>query len=85
MWVSLGAKVVAATADGGEFDLPLDEFFVGYRKTKLPEDAVILKVVVPLRKGEVVRAYKQVRLLGGVARRGADLEVSFCAPGEEER
>ncbi|KAL8290642.1 hypothetical protein RQP46_002900 [Phenoliferia psychrophenolica] len=61
VWIATGTKLVAATADGGEFDLPMDEFFVGYRKTKLPEDAIIVRIVVPLHAKQVVRAYKQAK------------------------
>lgn len=63
VWVATGAKVVAASPGKKQFELPLAEFFTGYRKTTLPRDAVIVKIIVPLNVSgdrEVVRAYKQV-------------------------
>lgn len=68
--------VVAASADKGEFTLPLASFFTGYRKTTLPSDAVIVKIVVPLHKEEgekeFVRAFKQAK------RRDDDISI-VCA------
>jgi xanthine dehydrogenase/oxidase len=64
VWMAVDAKVVAMSADRGEFELPLSTFFTGYRQTTLPPDAVIVKIVVPLNntdEKEVVRAYKQAR------------------------
>ncbi|KAI9024730.1 putative xanthine dehydrogenase HxA [Hyaloraphidium curvatum] len=64
VWIATGAKVVAASAAQGEFELPVDTFFVGYRKTQLPSDAVIVRVVVPLNgspEREYVRAFKQAK------------------------
>ncbi|KAG6822086.1 hypothetical protein H0H87_004424, partial [Tephrocybe sp. NHM501043] len=60
VWVAVGAKVHARTAEG-TVELGMDDFFVGYRKTKLPPASVIEKIVVPLDGGprEVVKAYKQ--------------------------
>ncbi|KAJ7448476.1 xanthine dehydrogenase [Mycena galericulata] len=46
------------------FELPLADFFTGYRKTTLLRDAVIVKIIVPLNETgdrEVVRAYKQAK------------------------
>ena len=69
--VAAGARVVARAAsrdEGNEFALPLhDGFFVGYRKTKLPADAVIVRFEVPVGEQvsngerEVVRSYKQAK------------------------
>ncbi|KAK4700783.1 hypothetical protein P7C70_g5458, partial [Phenoliferia sp. Uapishka_3] len=61
VWIATGAKLIAASVEKGEFELPLDEFFVGYRKTKLPADAIIVRVELPLHAGEIVRAYKQAK------------------------
>lgn len=55
--------------EDGEIELPMERFFVGYRKTSLPSNAVIVRIVVPLNKSrdvEVVRAYKQVGVSLGV-------------------
>ncbi|KAG6902926.1 hypothetical protein C0995_009317 [Termitomyces sp. Mi166 len=62
VWVATGAKVVARTTEGS-LELGMDDFFVGYRKTRLPKASVIEKIVVPLDGGprEVVKAYKQAR------------------------
>lgn len=40
----------------------MTEFFLGYRTTALPADAVITKLTVPLgAKNEVIKAYKQAK------------------------
>lgn len=63
--LAVGATVVVASEKHGETRLPIDGFFVGYRKTTLPPDAVIVKVEVPLDVGEgekeLVKSYKQAR------------------------
>lgn len=62
VWIAVGAKVVARSIEG-TIELPMDDFFTGYRKTRLPKGAVIEKIVVPLNESEdreVVKAYKQV-------------------------
>jgi xanthine dehydrogenase/oxidase len=42
-------------------ELPMESFFKGYRKTALPEDAVIAAMRIPVaaEKGEYIRTYKQ--------------------------
>ncbi|THH12808.1 hypothetical protein EW146_g7346 [Bondarzewia mesenterica] len=69
--VATATRVVvrAASTNGGkEFAMQMhDNFFVGYRKTTLPADAVIVRFEVPvgedLAEGEreVVRSYKQAK------------------------
>lgn len=75
VWVACGAKIKGVSpSQGGEFTLDMDDFFIGYRKTRLPDDGVLVSVVVPLSgdsdgsaataaesKRVVVRAYKQAR------------------------
>ncbi|KAJ7054085.1 xanthine dehydrogenase [Mycena amicta] len=64
VWVATGATILAASPEQPEFTLPMAEFFTGYRKTTLPQNAVIVKVIVPLNASndrEVVRAYKQAK------------------------
>ncbi|KAF7354804.1 Xanthine dehydrogenase/oxidase [Mycena sanguinolenta] len=64
VWVATDAKVLAATAGNSQIVLPLADFFTGYRKTTLPRDAVIVKIIVPINDTadrEVVRAYKQAK------------------------
>ncbi|BGP37400.1 hypothetical protein JCM10450v2_001310 [Rhodotorula kratochvilovae] len=72
VWVALGAQVVVrapSVDDAQEKVIDLAEgFFTGYRKTGIPADGVIVRVIVPLAsadevKGEkdVVRAFKQAK------------------------
>ncbi|BGP22254.1 xanthine dehydrogenase/oxidase [Rhodotorula toruloides] len=73
VWAATGAKIVcvapASRPNDGEFELPMDDFFTGYRQTKLPQDGIIVRVVLPIPpkrfeedgKVEVVRAYKQAK------------------------
>lgn len=77
VWVALNATVIAASADRGEFELPLASFFTGYRKTTLPPDAVIVRVQVPISapnssEREFVKAFKQAK------RRDDDISI-VCA------
>ena len=56
--IALGASITLAST-GGERTLPLDEFFLDYRKSALAADEVIKSVSVPLPKaGEEFRVYK---------------------------
>ncbi|KAJ7166651.1 xanthine dehydrogenase [Mycena filopes] len=66
VWVAISAKVLVASPDAekAQFELPLVDFFTGYRKTTLPPNAVIVKIIVPINESddrEVVRAYKQAK------------------------
>ncbi|KAG6827920.1 hypothetical protein H0H92_009962 [Tricholoma furcatifolium] len=65
VWVAVGAKIVVRNGPKPEdtLELGMDDFFIGYRKTKLPRGAVIERIVVPLDGGprEVVKAYKQAK------------------------
>ncbi|CAK5275238.1 unnamed protein product [Mycena citricolor] len=64
VWVATESYVIAASPDNEALELPLSTFFTGYRRTMLPRDGVLVKVVVPLNKSsdiEVVRAYKQAK------------------------
>ncbi|KAJ5595291.1 uncharacterized protein N7459_001499 [Penicillium hispanicum] len=55
--------VLIAKSLGGEQEIPMTEFFQGYRKTALPADAIIssLRIPVASEKGEHMRAYKQAK------------------------
>lgn len=55
--------VLMATSLGKETELPMADFFTGYRKTSLPEDAVISSIRIPLTRttGEFFRTYKQAK------------------------
>lgn len=56
--IAYGARVVV-TDGGREREVPLDEFFVGYRKTAMAKDELIKAIVIPkLRNGSLVRGYK---------------------------
>ncbi|KAJ1677033.1 hypothetical protein EV182_007018, partial [Spiromyces aspiralis] len=60
--VASGAVITAMSETGGARQIPLTEFFLGYRKTALRPDEVIAKVFVPFtRPGEVVCAYKMAK------------------------
>ncbi|KAJ7896095.1 Molybdopterin-binding domain of aldehyde dehydrogenase-domain-containing protein [Mycena olivaceomarginata] len=75
VWVATSAKLLAAAPGKPQFELPLTDFFTGYRKTTLPRDAVIVKIIVPLNDThdqEVVRAYKQAK------RRDDDIAIVTC-------
>ncbi|KAJ7433709.1 xanthine dehydrogenase [Mycena galericulata] len=64
VWVATEARLLAASPGKPHFELPLADFFTGYRKTTLLRDAVIVKIIVPLNETgdrEVVRAYKQAK------------------------
>ncbi|GAA5959099.1 hypothetical protein JCM3765_006342 [Sporobolomyces pararoseus] len=70
VWLATRSRLTAispTTNNAEPIILPLDDFFVGYRQTRLPKDAVIAKIEVPLFKPkavgekEVVRAYKQAK------------------------
>lgn len=55
--------VLVAKSLGKETELPMADFFTGYRKTSLPEDAVITSIRIPLMQptGEFFRSYKQAK------------------------
>lgn len=44
-------------------EIPMAEFFMGYRTTALPPDAIIASIRIPIasEKGEYIRAYKQAK------------------------
>ncbi|OJK04181.1 hypothetical protein ASPACDRAFT_75671 [Aspergillus aculeatus ATCC 16872] len=46
---------------GQTVEIPMDQFFKGYRTTALPQDAIIaaLRIPVAAEEGEYIRAYKQ--------------------------
>ncbi|GFF23243.1 xanthine dehydrogenase [Aspergillus lentulus] len=53
--------VLIAKSLRGDIEIPMNEFFKGYRLTALPEDAVIASLRIPIssKQGEYLRAYKQ--------------------------
>lgn len=59
-----GASLTARSMSKGSFKLPMDTFFVGYRSTTLPPDAVITHIHIPLPPPgarELTKAYKQAK------------------------
>ena len=62
MFVAVNATLKAKSVDN-ELDLPMSEFFKGYRVTALPADAIIASIRIPVSRdeGEFVRAYKQAK------------------------
>ncbi|KIX06271.1 xanthine dehydrogenase, molybdopterin binding subunit [Rhinocladiella mackenziei CBS 650.93] len=59
-----GATVVAQSKDQGEISLPMETFFISYRKTSLPADSIITKIRIPIPPAnvpEITKAYKQAK------------------------
>ena len=57
--IALGATITLASLDGGTRALPLEDFFLDYRRIELREGEVIVSVTVPrARSGEIMRTYK---------------------------
>ncbi|KAL9013718.1 MAG: hypothetical protein Q9173_001599 [Seirophora scorigena] len=57
------STILVAKSKERETEIPMTEFFKGYRTTALPPDAIIacLRVPVAREKGEYLRAYKQAK------------------------
>lgn len=55
--------VLVAKSAAREIEIPMSQFFTGYRRTALPQDAVIASIRIPVthEKGEFFRAYKQAK------------------------
>ncbi|KAI4143715.1 MAG: hypothetical protein L6R39_004473 [Caloplaca ligustica] len=62
VFVATNTLLVAKSLDS-EIEIPMTDFFKGYRTTALPPDAIIASLRVPLAraKGEYLRAYKQAK------------------------
>ncbi|PQE27918.1 xanthine dehydrogenase protein [Rutstroemia sp. NJR-2017a BBW] len=59
VFVSSNAILIAKSLDK-ETEIPMSQFFTGYRMTALPPDAIIASIRIPVtQKGEYIRAYKQ--------------------------
>ena len=57
--IALGATIRLASLDGGHRDMPLERFFLDYRKTELRRDEVIVSVTVPKPgRNDVFRVWK---------------------------
>lgn len=62
--MAAGADVIVRSQKEGSVALPISKFFLGYRTTALPPDAVITHLRIPLPSGdakEVTKAYKQAK------------------------
>ena len=71
--MAYGARIVLESTMGTR-ELPLDGYFVGYRKTARAEDELITAIVIPkAQNGRVVRSYK-------VSKR-KDLDISTVSGG----
>ncbi|KAK3077081.1 hypothetical protein LTS18_011256, partial [Coniosporium uncinatum] len=62
VFVASNATLVARSLDKTT-EIPMSEFFKGYRMTALPPDAIIASLRIPVarEKGEYMRAYKQAK------------------------
>ncbi|KAH0559833.1 hypothetical protein GP486_003651 [Trichoglossum hirsutum] len=60
VFVASGSVLVAKSLEK-ETEIPMSQFFKGYRKTALPPDAIIASIRIPIsrEKGEFLRTYKQ--------------------------
>lgn len=60
VFVATNTVLVARTL-GEEIEIPMSQFFKGYRTTALPPDAIIASLRIPIaaESGEYMRAYKQ--------------------------
>lgn len=55
--------VLVAKSQSEETEIPMSQFFTGYRRTALPQDAIIASIRIPVTaaKNEFFRAYKQAK------------------------
>ncbi|KAF1842806.1 xanthine dehydrogenase/oxidase [Cucurbitaria berberidis CBS 394.84] len=62
--IAAGATLEAINKKHGSVDLPIRKFFVAYRTTNLPPDAILHRIRIPLpppNSREVLKAYKQAK------------------------
>ncbi|KAI8322904.1 xanthine dehydrogenase [Martensiomyces pterosporus] len=73
VFMAAGAVVTLASSTGGRRQVPMSEFFLGYRRTAMQSGEVLLSVAVPFNsEGEVVRAFKQAK------RKDDDIAIVTC-------
>ncbi|RPA96259.1 hypothetical protein L873DRAFT_1829489 [Choiromyces venosus 120613-1] len=68
--IASGTVLTAQSKTCGEFPLPMKEFFVAYRTTALPADAIITRLTIPLpveSTREVIKSYKQAKRKDDIA------------------
>ncbi|KAK4242199.1 molybdopterin binding aldehyde oxidase/xanthine dehydrogenase [Achaetomium macrosporum] len=86
VFMAADAVLVAKTV-GKDIEIPMAEFFKGYRRTALPADAVLASIRIPLtqEKNEFFRAYKQAkRKDDDIAIVTAALKLRLCDDGVVE-
>jgi xanthine dehydrogenase/oxidase len=86
VFVASNAILVAKSLEK-ETEIPMSEFFKGYRLTALPPDAIIASIRIPVlnERGEFFRAYKQSkRKDDDIAIVNAALRVSLSESNEVE-
>lgn len=62
--IAAGATLEAINKNDGTVDLPMSNFFMAYRTTNLPPDAILHRIRIPLPpegSREVLKAYKQAK------------------------
>jgi xanthine dehydrogenase small subunit len=83
--LALGAEVLLFGDDGARV-LPLDEFFVGYRKTALRPGELILSVQVPRPAPRIQRFYKvSKRVMDDISTVAAAFALDLDPAGRVER
>lgn len=86
VFVACGAVVRLQSAEGGLREVPLCEFFLGYRKTAIAPTEVVVSVFVPFtREMEFTMAFKQARRKDDdIAVANACMRVLLAKEGEGE-
>ncbi|KAJ2809409.1 hypothetical protein H4R20_000134 [Coemansia guatemalensis] len=73
VFMASGATVTLVSREHGERQVPMCEFFLGYRRTAMQRGEVLVSVHVPFNpEGEVVRAFKQAK------RKDDDIAIVTC-------
>ena len=61
VFMASDAVIIAKTLEK-EIEIPMSGFFTGYRRTALPQNAVLASIRIPVtQKGETFRSYKQAK------------------------
>ncbi|OZJ05979.1 hypothetical protein BZG36_01218 [Bifiguratus adelaidae] len=62
VFVASNAVLTVVHPDDGAREIPMTDFFLGYRQTRLTAPDVICNIFIPFsRQGEYIRAYKQAK------------------------
>mmetsp|Transcript_2561 Transcript_2561/g.9741 ORF Transcript_2561/g.9741 Transcript_2561/m.9741 type:complete len:1382 (-) Transcript_2561:564-4709(-) len=74
LWGALNAHVVLENAKGERRNVHFKDFFLGYRKTEIKNDEVLVNLFVPYAQAnQYIQAYKQAR------RREDDIAIVNCS------